>query len=62
MPCTFARFQLKSHVVPDEHSVQRERGKFETKQTLKAQEYALARYEIDQNDHSFLVDSRKKAP
>ena len=41
---------------------QRERIIFETKQTLKVQEYLSARYEIDQNGHSFWVGSREKSP
>ena len=41
---------------------QRERRTFETKQTLKVQEYLTARYGIDQNGHSFWVGSGEKAP
>ena len=41
---------------------QRERRIFETKQTLKVQEYLSARYEIDQNDPSFWVGSSEKSP
>ena len=40
---------------------QRERRIFETKQTLKVQEYLSARYEIDQNGHSFWVGSSEKS-
>ena len=41
---------------------QRERRIFETKQTLKVQEYLSARYEIDQNGHSFWVGSSEESP